>query len=248
VSTVRLIVSAAAALSVAATISAQPAPSRGQSSAPARRASAARTTDVPLIDGQLDERAWQQADPIVDFVQTEPSEGQPATEPTEVRILYDDKAIYIGVICFDSEPQHLVTNDSRRDSSLNGQDSFQFILDTYHDKQNGYLFGTTPVGLQYDAQVRNEGETIRGGPPTGGTGGNNTGAGAGVNTNWDGSWEVKTKVTDKGWTAEFRIPLRTLRYGPAPQTWGVNFSRAIERKREAVYWSPLARIYSLTRL
>jgi len=248
VSTVRLSALAALAVAVATTVTAQTPPPRVQTPAPTRRATAARTTEVPVIDGLLDERVWQDATPLVDFVQAEPTEGQPATEPTEVRILYDDKALYIGVICFDSEPEHLVTTDSRRDSSLSGQDAFQVILDTYHDKQNGYLFGTTPVGLQYDAQVRNEGETIRGGPPTGSTGGNNTGAGAGVNTNWDGSWEVKTRVTDKGWTAEFRIPLRTLRYGSAPQTWGLNFARSIERKREAVYWSPLSRIYSLTRL
>ena len=246
VSTVRLSALAALALCVATTVTAQPTP-RVQTPEPTRRATAARTTEVPVIDGLLDERLWQDATPLVGFVQPSRPKG-PATEPTEVRILYDDKALYIGVVCFDSEPQHLVTTDSRRDSSLSGQDAFQIILDTYHDKQNGYLFGTTPVGLQYDAQVRNEGETIRGGPPTGSTGGNNTGAGAGVNTNWDGSWEVKTRVTDKGWTAEFRIPLRTLRYGSAPQTWGLNFARSIERKREAVYWSPLSRIYSLTRL
>ncbi len=203
---------------------------------------------MPIIDGALDEAAWQQATPVGDFIQTEPTEGQPATERTEVRILFDNRAIYVGVICYDSEPGHLVTTESRRDSSLSGQDSFQMILDTYHDRQNGFIFGTTPIGLQYDAQVRNEGETIRGGPPTGGTGGNQGGAGAGVNSNWDGSWEVKSRVTETGWTAEFMIPLRTLRYGPSPQTWGVNFQRNIERKRESVYWSPVSRIYSITRL
>jgi hypothetical protein len=241
-----VVITGALALGLVASASAQP-PVRG-AAPPARRASATRTAEAPVIDGLLDDRAWLQATALSEFVQTEPSEGQPATEPTEVRILYDDRTLYIGVMCYDSDPQHLVTTDSRRDSSLSGQDAFQLIFDTYHDRQNGYLFGTTPVGLQYDAQVRNEGETIRGGPPSGATGGNNTGGGAGVNTNWDGAWDVKTRVTDKGWAAEFAIPLRTLRYGPAPQTWGINFFRSIERKREAVYWSPVARIYSLTRL
>ena len=128
-STVRLSAIAALALGVAATVTAQQTP-RVQTPAPTRRATAARATEVPVIDGQLDERVWQDATPLVDFVQAEPTEGLPATEPTEVRILYDDKALYIGVICFDSEPQNLVTNDSRRDSSLSGQDAFQFILDT----------------------------------------------------------------------------------------------------------------------
>jgi hypothetical protein len=216
---------------------------------PARRANASRSADPPTIDGVLDEPAWQAATPIGDFVQSEPTEGQPASERTEVRLMYDDKALYIGVVAFDSDPSGIVATDSRRDSALSGQDSFQVILDTYHDRQNGFIFGTTPVGLQYDAQVRNEGETLRGGPPSGvGGGGGAGGAGAGVNVNWDGSWVVKTRVTDTGWTAEFAIPLRTLRYGPAPQIWGVNFLRSIERKRESVYWSPVSRIYTLARL
>ena len=235
-------------LATATFAAAQPPASRGAApSAAARRATAVRTSTPLTIDGQLDEAAWQQAKPMTDFVQSEPSEGQPATERTEVRILFDDKAIYVGVMCYDSDPMRIVTSDSRRDSALSGQDSFQMILDTYHDRQNGFIFGTTPLGLQYDAQVRNEGETIRS-APTSGTGGNTGGAGGGVNVNWDGSWDVKTHVGENGWTAEFIIPLRTLRYGTAPQTWGVNFSRTIERKRESVYWSPVARIYSVSRL
>jgi len=211
-----------------------------------RRAAASRTTEAPVIDGNLDERVWQQAVPVLDFIQAEPFEGLAATESTEVRLLYDDKALYVGVICYDREPGKIITNDSRRDSALTGQDSFQMIFDTYRDRQNGFIFGTNAAGLEYDAQVRNEGERLSGGPPTlGRTAG---GSGGGVNVNWDGSWEVKTRVTDAGWTAEFRIPLRTLRYGPPPQVWGVNFSRTIERKREQVYWSPVARIYNVTRL
>jgi hypothetical protein len=232
---------------VASTASAQQPPRAAATASPARRATATRTTEAPVIDGQLDERIWQQATPIVDFVQTEPSEGQPATEPTEVRILFDDKAVYVGVMNYDSDTEHIVATDSRRDSALSGQDSFQMILDTYHDRQNGFIFGTTPLGLQYDAQVRNEGETIRSAPTSGG-GGNTGGAGGGVNGNWDGSWDVRTRIVEHGWVAEFMIPLRTLRYGAAPQTWGVNFSRTIERKRESVYWSPISRIYSLARL
>jgi hypothetical protein len=216
--------------------------------APSRLATAVRAAQAPVIDGILDEAAWGAAPPINEFVQTEPSEGQPATERTEVRLLYTPTAIYVGVTCFDSDPSRIVTTDSRRDSSLAGQDSFQMIVDTYHDRQNGFIFGTNAVGIQYDAQVRNEGETLRGGPPAGLGGGNTGGAGGGINVNWDGAWRVKTRVTDTGWTAEFEIPLRTLRYGAPPQIWGVNFSRTIERKRESVYWSPVARIYNLARL
>jgi hypothetical protein len=219
-----------------------------RSTAAPRRAVATRTSEAPVIDGVLDEAAWSLAPAIDGFVQTEPFEGQPATERTEVRVLYTRTALYVGVTCFDSEPGRIVTTDSRRDSSLAGQDSFQMIFDTYHDRQNGFIFGTNAVGIQYDAQVRNEGETLRGGPPAGLGGGNTSGAGGGINVNWDGAWRVKTRVADDGWTAEFEIPLRTLRYGAPPQVWGVNFSRSIERKRESVYWSPIARIYNLARL
>ena len=221
-------------------------PARSAAVSTAKNARATRVSEAPTIDGLLDERSWQQATPVGDFVQTEPTEGQPATERTEVRLLYDNTAVYVGVICYDTDPSKIVATDSRRDSALNGQDSFQMILDTYHDRQSGFIFGTTPLGLQYDAQVRNEGETQSSGAPTlGRTGG---GSGGGLNVNWDGSWDVKTHVSDTGWTAEFRIPLRTLRYGPPPQVWGINFARAIERKREQVYWSPMSRAYNITRL
>jgi hypothetical protein len=239
-------------LLAAAPLAAQPATTTPAQIAGApvvtHRARAAKTTTVPVIDGRLTDEAWLQAPVIDGFTQIEPSEGQPATERTEVRILYTSTTLYVGVQCFDTDPSNIVTTDARRDSALSGQDSFQMIFDTYHDRQNGFIFGTNAVGIQYDAQVRNEGETLRGGPPSGLSGGNSGGSGAGLNTNWDGSWNVQTAVHEQGWSAEFEIPLRTLRYGPPPQLWGINFSRNIERKREVVYWSPVARIYSLTRL
>jgi uncharacterized protein DUF5916/cellulose/xylan binding protein with CBM9 domain len=221
-----------------------------QVSAPApaiarRRAVARHVTEAPVIDGVLDERVWQQADPISDFVQAEPFEGQSATEQTEVRLLYDEDAVYVGVICFDRDPSKIVTTDSRRDSPLADMDAFEMIFDTYHDRQNGFIFGTNALGIEYDAQVRIEDIQSNSAPTIGNT---QTGSGAGLNVNWDGSWEVKARVTEFGWVAEFRIPLRTLRYGPPPQVWGVNFWRNIGRKREQVYWSPVSRVYTLTRL
>ncbi len=237
-------------LAVAAVSVAQPSPGArpGAPTAASHRAVTTKVAEGPTVDGVLDDAAWAQAAAIDTFTQIEPVEGQPASERTEVRMIYTSSTLYVGVQLFDSDPTKIVTTDSRRDSALSGQDSFQMIFDTYHDRQNGFIFGTNSLGIQYDAQVRNEGETLRGGPPTGLGGGNTGGAGAGINTNWDGSWVVKTAVNDKGWAAEFAIPLKTLRYGPPPQTWGVNFSRVIERKREVVYWSPVSRIYSITRL
>jgi hypothetical protein len=226
-------------------------PGTAQAAAPAssvRQARAFRAAEAPTIDGSLDERVWQDATPIDGFVQAEPAQGAPATERTEVKVLFDNQTIYIGVMNYDSDPSGIVTTDSRRDSNLQGQDSFQMIFDTYHDRQNGFIFGTNSVGIQYDAQVRNEGQTLRGGPPGGLGGGNAGGSGGGINTNWDGAWEVRTRVTEQGWSAEFAIPLGTLRYGPPPQVWGLNFARSIERKREDLYWSPVSRIYNIARL
>jgi len=215
-------------------------------SATTKRMTGTRVTESPVIDGLMDDAVWQRATPITEFTQAEPFEGTPATENTEVRLLYDDRAIYIGIICFDSDPSQIVTTDARRDSSLNDSDSVQIIFDTYHDRQNGFIFGTNPAGMEYDAQVRSEGETQSSGPPTLGRVGG--GSGGGMNVNWDGVWTVKSQITDKGWSTEFQIPLRTLRYGSAPQTWGVNFSRNIRRKREQVYWSPISRAFNITRL
>ena len=190
-------------------------------------ASALHVTEAPVIDGVLDDRMWQDAMAFTGFVQAEPSEGRPGSEATEVRILYDDDAIYVGVVCHDRDPSLIVTTDTRRDAGLGAMDSFQMIFDTFRDQQNGFVFGTNAAGIQYDAQVRDQGDP---------------------EASWDGSWDVRTSVTATGWNAEFRIPLRTLRYGPAPQTWGVNFFRNIQRTRERTYWAPLARIYDLERL
>jgi hypothetical protein len=160
--------------------------------------------------------------------------------------------VYVGVTLYDSDPSQVIVTDSRRDSSLGDADSFQMIFDTYHDRQNGFLFGTNAAGVQYDAQVRDEGQGGGGGggggAAFGGGGRAQTGSGGGSNVNWDASWDVKAQITDIGWTAEFQIPLRSLRYGPPPQAWGLNFSRNIRRKREQTYWASVPRQYTLNRL
>ena len=189
-------------------------------------ASAARAAGAMAVDGVLDEEAWKGATPMTGFVQAEPLQGQAASEATEVRVLFDDEAVYIGVWLTDANPSEIVTTSERRDSFLGDQDSFQVAFDTFRDRQNGFVFGTNASGVQYDAQVRNQV----------------------TNASWDGSWEVRTRRTDTGWTAEFRIPLRTLRYGASPQTWGMNFSRLIQRRRERTFWAPLPRQFDLQRL
>ncbi|HSF20060.1 MAG TPA: DUF5916 domain-containing protein [Vicinamibacteria bacterium] len=211
-----------------------------------RTAAAAPAEEAPVIDGIVDDEVWKKGQLITDFVQAEPYEGQPATERTEVRIVYDNRNLYVGVVCYDNDPSGIIVTDSRRDASLDDTDSFQIILDTYLDRQNGFVFGTNPAGIEYDGQVTNEGEGGQGQP---GSGRSQTGSGGGFNLNWDASWIVATRMGDYGWSAEFAIPLRTLRYGAGkPQVWGLNFQRNIRRKREEVYWSPVSRIYNLYRL
>jgi hypothetical protein len=225
----------AGAVSLALAASSSPSPALAQQASLAevaiagRRpvAVAAKVNESPLIDGVLDESIWQNAPLLGDFVQAEPLEGQPASERTEVRVLYDDVSIFIGVHLLDADPSQIVITDTRRDASLNDQDSFQVIFDTFRDRQNGFVFGTNASGVQYDGQVRNQGNP---------------------STTWDGSWDVRTQRVDGGWTAEFRIPLRTLRYGPPPQVWGLNFMRNIQRRRERTYWAPLPQQYDLARL
>ncbi|HEY7680846.1 MAG TPA: carbohydrate binding family 9 domain-containing protein, partial [Terriglobia bacterium] len=112
-----------------------------------RKSIAAVFTDSKItIDGELDEPAWQSAQPAKDFIQRDPNTGEPASEPTEVRILYDRQNLYIGVYCHDSSPERIIVNNIRRDFPPNDQDTFAFLLDTFHDRRSGYTFSTTPRG------------------------------------------------------------------------------------------------------
>ena len=193
----------------------------------------------PDVDGRLDEEIWLTAAVIDDFVQQEPAEGEPATERTIVRLLYDAEALYIGVEAFDSEPASVIATEMRRDSPrLFDEDNFQVILDTFHDRRSGYMFVTSPLGAKLEQQISEEGE--------GGWRGSNT---SNINVNWDGVWDVVARRTDDGWTAEIAIPMVTLRFPKAEaQVWGVNFMRNIRRKNEQVFWAPISKEYTLTRV
>ncbi len=209
--------------------------------------SATRVASPPLIDGVLDDPAWAEAPVLADFIQRVPRDGMPPTEPTEVRVLYDDDAIYVGVWLWDSDPDQIVEGESIRNAPLDDSDAVLLIFDTYGDRQNGFVFGTNPSGIEYDGQVSDEG---RGGGGMGGMGGRQqAGAGGGFNLNWDGSWDVATSRDGEGWYAEFRIPFSTLRYGAEEvQTWGFNVMRRLRRANEESYWSQIPRQYSLFRL
>ncbi|MGD9022097.1 MAG: DUF5916 domain-containing protein [Lysobacterales bacterium] len=192
---------------------------------------------VPKLDGEvLDDPAWQGVTPATGFWQVQPDEGQPATQKTEVFIGFLDDALYVGVVAYDDDPEGIIATDPRRDSQLNDTDSFRVIIDGLLDRQNGFVFGTNPLGMEYDAQVVKEG--------AGGRWNN-----SGFNLNWDASWSVEARISDIGWSAEMRIPFKTLRYGPDDeQTWGINFQRNIRRNYEIAYWAPLTMQYNLNRV
>jgi hypothetical protein len=229
---------------VAGAAAQQAASDRSPADRPVARAAAA--TEAPTLDGDVEgDPAWRDALPITGFWQTTPDEGQAATEETEVRVLFTGSTLYIGVVCYDRDPSQLIVTDSRRDASLDEMDSFRIVLDTYRDRQNGFIFGTNPAGVEYDAQVVNEGQ----GGGFGGGGRAQRGAGGGLNVNWDGSWTVRVRTGSYGWSAEFAIPFRTLRFASGEaQVWGVNFERTIRRKRETAYWAALPRQYGLPRV
>ena len=171
-------------------------------------------------------------------------EGQPVTQRTEVRVAYDGDALYVAAWLYDRDPSSMVFGQTLRDASLNDADAFVLVLDTYRDQQNGFVFGTTPAGIEYDGQVSGEG---RGGGPGGGR--QQRGSAGGFNLNWDGSWEVATSADGEGWYAEMRIPFSTLRYGDGgEQIWGLNFERRIRRNNEQSVWAPLPRQFNLYRV
>jgi hypothetical protein len=200
---------------------------------------AAKLESAPVVDGKiLDDAAWTGAVPTSGFWQVQPNDGQPATQRTEVYIGFTDDALYVGVMAYDDDPAGIIVTDSRRDSSLDDTDAFLFVIDGLLDRQNGYVFGTNAAGVAYDGQVIKEGA------------GDDFGSGGGAfNLNWDGIWTVSSRITDKGWSAEFRIPFHTLRYGRGDvQDWGINFQRNIRRNNEVAYWAPLERNRNLYRI
>ncbi len=199
---------------------------------------------TPIIDGDvLNDPAWELIPAITTFTQKTPDEGEPISERTVVKIMYSKKYLFVSAVAFDNDPNQIVISDTRRDASLNNSDSFSFIIDTFKDYQTGYLFGTNPSGIEYDAQITGGGES-----------GSisrrfSIGSGSGFNINWDAVWEVKTTKGDYGWSAEFSIPFNTLKYkNDKDQSWGINFERVIARKKEESHWSPISRQFTMNRL
>jgi hypothetical protein len=199
----------------------------------ARIAGAVRVEHSPRLDGTLSDPLWQQAQPITDFRQREPREGQPATEPTEVRILYTRNEIYFGIVCRDSTAHSLVAAQLRRDVTQELDDYFEIIIDSRHDRRNAYVFQLNPLGTQRDALITDElaGDTQDGDP------------------GWDGIWTSETRTTENGWTATIQIPFSTVNFMRSHDVvWGINFKRFIRHKNEEDLWSAWRRTFGAAKI
>jgi hypothetical protein len=211
---------AAAALLVAATAAAQQVPGP-EGAARTPRIPAVRVPGVPPdIDGRVDDVAWASAPVVRDFIGFEPAEGAQPSQETEARLLYDDEAIYVAFRAFDTSPDSIVAHLTRRDVD-SSSDLFLVLIDSYHDRRTAFQFRVNPVGVKEDLYMYNDTQEDKG---------------------WDAVWDAATARDDRGWSAEFRIPLSQLRFSDAArQDWGINFARQIGRHDELVVWAPLSR-------
>ncbi|MEE9224571.1 MAG: DUF5916 domain-containing protein [Bacteroidota bacterium] len=177
---------------------------------------AVRISRPPHIDGLLNDREWEVAVPVSDFTQYDPEEGSPPTEITEVRVLYDEGAVYFGFHLYDSEPDRIVAQLTRRDRSVES-DRITIQIDSYHDHQTAFVFVLYASGVQRDGLLLQDGVRF--------------------DEQWDAVWESAVQITDIGWIAEIRIPFSAVRFPKQPsQEWGINFRRYISRKRETDEW------------
>jgi len=194
---------------------------------------ATRVDQPPKLDGSLTDPVWLTAHAITEFRQQEPREGEPATEKTEVRILYTSRAVYFGIICFDSKPDLLLATELRRDVSLDLDDSFEIAIDSAHDRRNAYVFQINPLGTQRDGVINEEQQNFMGDFDPG----------------WDGVWISSARRTPSGWSATIEIPFSTLNLNASGDiVLGLNFKRFIRRLNEQDLWSAWPRIFGITRI
>ncbi len=198
-----------------------PAPPTAPAGRAVRTMAAVRATSPLKIDGHLDDAAWQAATPSSDFTVSFPKAGATPSERSEVRVLYDDAALYVGIRMFDAHPDSIAAQLARRDATSIYSDWAYVVIDTYHDRRNGFRFSVNPRGVQKDvlhSDDRNE------------------------DLNWDAVWESGASVDSLGWTAEFRIPFSQLRFGSAgkgvERLWGFQVQRDLARRAERDSWSP----------
>jgi hypothetical protein len=181
------------------------------------------------LDGKLNEPVWFRAQAVSNFTQRELNEGETVSEKTRVAVIYNQDNLYVGVWCYDREPDKLIARKLRRDFNWGGDDNFKIIIDSYGDNRNAYLFITNPNAARADMQVLDNGRY--------------------TNRSWNGVWDVRTTITDKGWFAEFEIPFTTFKFATGKELiWGINFERNIRRKREEALWQGWSRNYDLVQV
>ena len=216
----RLLLAALAAPSAAA--AAQPTPTE-EDAAPVVRA--VRITTPPELDGVLDEPLWREIPPVTGFRQRAPVDGAPASEPTEVRIAYDENALYFGFHFFDSEPSRIRRAILERGGRIDKDDRIIIGLDTYHDRRNAYIFEVGALGTQDDALLSDESLDRE-------------------DWNWDGVFTTETTVTEDGWVLEMAIPFTTIRFADVEEpVMGIAFARTIRRKNETAVWPHIGQDY-----
>ena len=186
---------------------------------------ATRITKPLAIDGRFDDEAYTTVQPWGDFIQQDPREGQPATELTDLWVMFDDTYLYLAGKCYDSHPEREISTELRHDSSQIFQnDSIAVVIDTFHDLRNGFKFQTNALGAIQESTVVDE-----------------------VNVDsWNTVWEVRSAKYDWGWGFEMAIPFKSLRYpGAGPQTWGINMRRMIKWKNELAYLTAIPRSFGV---
>jgi hypothetical protein len=190
-------------------------PDRTRADAP--MATARRATGTIHVDGRLDESDWLATPTIGPLTQREPLEGQPSTEDTDVRVLFDEQALYIGIVCHEIHAGRVVSTQLTRDANLDVDDRVTIVLEPFFDHRNGFFFQINPSGARADGQISNNSQSL--------------------SRDWDGIWDAAVARTSDGWTAELAIPFKTLRFRPDQTVWGFNVERQIKHLFETDRWA-----------
>ena len=173
---------------------------------------------APSLDGLLDDPVWGNAIPEEEFSQVYPEDGVEPSEHTVVSVLYDEKNLYFGIRCQDSEPSKINARHMMRDASHGGDDYFMILLDGFRNNRSGYIFIVNPLGAMRDGLLN---RTRR----------------PNYDSSWDGLWDARCRIDDQGWTIEIVLPFKTLSFDPNQDTWGANFLRRVARKKESIRWN-----------
>jgi hypothetical protein len=193
-----------------------------------KQTTALKIRDPIHVDGRLDEAVWDGGPEAGDFIQLQPEKGKPASERTTVKILYDDRSVYFGFWCYDSEPQKIAARMTKRDEDIRSDDSVYVLIDTFHDRRSCYYVTTNLLGTQWDGRITENGRTF--------------------DSTWDGIYKSAAERTEFGWTAEIAIELSGIKYEPGTdKTWGLSLGRGIPRKLEFSFWTgPLESPYKVS--